>query len=254
MAAALEEADRSRMGRAGMRPLSPEQGLALFDTARALDEAVLVPMRLDVSALRGADLPPVLRGLVRAPARRAAGPEAAGDGGTLRQRLAALPAAERNRALLDLVHTHVAAVLGHADAASVDSGRGFLDLGFDSLTAVELRNRLQAATGLRLPSTLIFDYASAEELAAHLRSELTGDEDGSPVAPLLAELDRLEAALLSLPSDEDGRAAVSGRLQTLLSKWNGSTGAEAEASVADRLQSGSVDDLFDFIDDTLGGA
>ncbi|MCP2170438.1 Acyl transferase domain-containing protein [Goodfellowiella coeruleoviolacea] len=251
MTGTLGEADRLRMSRAGMRPLTLEQGLQLFDVGLASAETLVVPMRLDTGALsnRSGDVPPLLRGLVRAPARRAANTDPV-DASSLRRRIAGLTPAERDRELLELVRTNMAVVLGHANAAAVDPNRGFLELGFDSLTAVELRNRLTAATDLRLPATLIFDYSSPADLAAHLRAELGGDDDVvAPEIPLLAELDRLEAALLAAPVSDSARSALSGRLQTLVAKWNGTTTQVDET--ADRLSTATVDDLFDFIDNAL---
>ncbi|MFE2187411.1 type I polyketide synthase, partial [Streptomyces sp. NPDC059455] len=178
MAGGLGEADISRMRRAGLPPLSPAEGLALLDAALTTDEVAPVPMRVDAVALRAqaaaGALAPLLRGLVRVPVRRAVD-TAAGGGSALAERLAGLSAAERDRLLLDLVRTQVAAVLGYAGPQAVEEGRAFKDLGFDSLTAVELRNLLREATGLRLPPTLVFDYPTSTALAGHLRQEIVGD-------------------------------------------------------------------------------
>ncbi|MEU7909424.1 SDR family NAD(P)-dependent oxidoreductase, partial [Actinoplanes sp. NPDC049118] len=177
MTAELTEEDVARMTRSGLPPLTGEQGLALFDAALAAGPAVVVPVRLDTAALRLRDeIPPMLRGLVRGPSRRAA----AGSADLIR-RLAALDPAAREATLVDLVRTQVAHVLGHPDTGRIDPGKAFQDLGFDSLTAVELRNRLGAATGLRLPATAVFDYPSVLALAGHLRDELLGVEPVSPV-------------------------------------------------------------------------
>ncbi|WP_035796306.1 type I polyketide synthase [Kitasatospora mediocidica] len=191
----LREADLSRMARAGMGALSAEQGMALFDLAlvgpdRASGPAVLVPARLDLAALRTAagpgPVPALLRGLIRTAARRTVGNAAAGSDRSLVRRLLALPTAERRRALLELVRTEVAAVLGHASAADVEAGRAFKELGFDSLTAVDLRNRLGAVTGLRLPSTTVFDYPNPTVLADHLRDELLGAQETPSVGAAAA--------------------------------------------------------------------
>ncbi|WP_338059428.1 beta-ketoacyl reductase, partial [Streptomyces coacervatus] len=164
MTGELDDVDLRRIARGGVLPLSSEEGLALFDTAVGVDEAVLLPMRLDLAALRAeatatGTIPALLRGLVRTPVRRAAGdPVASADGGSLAQRLLALTHVERERLLVDLVCERVAAVLGYSRADLVEPGRAFKELGFDSLTAVELRNDLRSVTGLRLPATLVFDY------------------------------------------------------------------------------------------------
>ncbi|MFE2028930.1 type I polyketide synthase [Streptomyces hygroscopicus] len=178
MAGGLDDADIARMRRAGLPPLSPAEGLALLDAALTTDEAAPAPMRVDAVALRAqaaaGALAPLLRGLVRVPVRRAVD-TAAGGGSALAERLAGLSAAEQDRLLLDLVRTQVAAVLGYAGPQAVEEGRAFKDLGFDSLTAVELRNLLREATGLRLPPTLVFDYPTSTALAGHLRAEIVGD-------------------------------------------------------------------------------
>ncbi|WP_189083169.1 type I polyketide synthase, partial [Mangrovihabitans endophyticus] len=169
MTADLTDADVERMTRAGLPPLTEQQGLALFDAAVAAEAATVVPVRLDLTALRAlGDIPPLLRGLVRTPAKRAA---AAGD---LVRRLTGQDPAAQTQTLLEIVRTQIAQVLGHAGTAAVEPGKAFQDLGFDSLTAVELRNRLGTVTGLRLSATVVFDYPNASALAGHLRDELLG--------------------------------------------------------------------------------
>ncbi|MFD6659987.1 SDR family NAD(P)-dependent oxidoreductase, partial [Streptomyces parvus] len=180
MGAVLAEGDVARMGRSGVLGLSVEQGLALFDAALGVDAPVVMPVRLDLAALRVRvdGVPAVFRSLVGGPVRRAVGAAAAVGGGelSLAGRLAALGADERERVLLELVRSHVAAVLGHDGAAAIEPGRAFSDIGFDSLSAVELRNRLNADTGLRLPATLIFDYPTPQALAEHVIVALLGEE------------------------------------------------------------------------------
>ncbi|MEQ0565332.1 type I polyketide synthase [Amycolatopsis sp. NEAU-NG30] len=178
MTGAMTDADRRRMARAGFPPLGDEQGLALFDTARTLGEPVLVPVKLNVAALRDQAVPPVLRKLV--PARATAA-----DPG-LRSRLAGLDDAGRDRVLTEMVRTQVAVVLGHPDVSAVDTAMAFRDLGFDSLTAVDLRNRLSAATGLRLPAALVFDHPTPAALAAFLRAELGGPVASAAVTAVAA--------------------------------------------------------------------
>ncbi|MER8188386.1 type I polyketide synthase, partial [Kitasatospora sp. NPDC094015] len=173
----VDEADERRLARSGMPALTTAQGLALLDAALAVDLPALVPIRLDRAALRAGaanrPLSPLLRGLVGPPARPVAA--RAGSDGSLAGQLAALPAPEQETQLLELIRAQVAAVLGHASPEAVETGRAFRDLGFDSLAAVELRNRLNTATGLRLPATLVFDHPSPAALARHLRAELLGD-------------------------------------------------------------------------------
>ncbi|NKZ08320.1 type I polyketide synthase [Actinomadura latina] len=169
MAERLTAADTGRMAASGLLGLSPQEGLALFDAAHAAGGPALVPVRVDTAALReqGAGLPPMLAAL--AGPRRAAPPEPARDARAgFAERLTGLAARDASRVLADLVQASAAAVLGHGSPAAFALDRPFKDSGFDSLTSVELRNRLAAATGLRLPSTLAFDYPTASELAGHL--------------------------------------------------------------------------------------
>ncbi|MCK9922290.1 beta-ketoacyl reductase [Frankia sp. AgPm24] len=174
----LGDPDLRRLERAGVRALTSAEGLRLFDAALAADRALLVPVRLDLAALGGragpGGVPPLLRGLVRTRPRRAAAVDAVGDGGpdTLRRRLLTVSPEERDEILAELVLGQVGAVLGHDPGSAAAGGRAFRDLGFDSLTAVELRNRLGVATGLRLPATLVFDYPTPTALVGYLRDEL----------------------------------------------------------------------------------
>ncbi len=170
---ALERFGRLIHARMGMLPLEPEQGLRLFDVARRLGEALVVPVRLDGVALRAQaraeTLPSLLRGVVHRPARR----ERKG-GGSLARRLAGVPEGEWEGMVLELVRDQVAAVLGHDTPQAIDMQSSFKDLGFDSLTAVELRNRLNKITTLRLPSTLVFDHPTPAAVAKLLRSRVNG--------------------------------------------------------------------------------
>ncbi|EXU61574.1 polyketide synthase, partial [Streptomyces sp. PRh5] len=177
MTGELDEADVSRMSRGGVVALSASEGLELFDAAYRTDEALLVPVRLDLAVMRAeaastGAVAPLLRGLVRVPSRRAA--EGAAASGALARRLAGLGETEQLDALLELVRTQVAAVLGHDSLDTVEPHRSFRELGFDSLTAVELRNALGAVSELRLPATLVFDYPTPAVLAEFLRAEVVG--------------------------------------------------------------------------------
>ncbi|MEV0758562.1 type I polyketide synthase, partial [Streptosporangium sp. NPDC050280] len=175
MTGGLDEVDLRRMARSGMAPFSPGQGLASFDAVSATDRPALVIARLDLAAVRvGGEVPHLLRGLVRGSRRSAASSVMVGDG-ALVGRLAGLGEADRVRLMVETVRAQVAVVLGHASPEAVDVRREFLELGFDSLTAVELRNRLNAATGLRLPATLVFDYPTPVGLAEFLLGELLGE-------------------------------------------------------------------------------
>ncbi|WP_206791055.1 type I polyketide synthase [Amycolatopsis sp. MtRt-6] len=174
----LGAADLRRNERIGMSGLPAGEGMALLDAALGTGGA-LVAAKFDVAALRatakaGGPVPPLLRGLAPQPRRTAA------ETASLTERLAGLGETEQAAALLDLVRRHAAEVLGHRDSASVHSGRTFKDAGFDSLTAVELRNRLAAATGLTLSPAMIFDYPKPPALADHLRAKLFGESTPRP--------------------------------------------------------------------------
>ncbi|MFJ5546231.1 SDR family NAD(P)-dependent oxidoreductase [Streptomyces sp. NPDC093225] len=265
MGAGLDADEVARLGRGGVRALTAPEGAVLFDTATATGRALLVPVKLDLPALRAQAgsgmLPPLLSGLVRTPVRRTAGSAEPGADGAaaLRERLTALAPAARDEALLELVCGYVAGVLGFAGPEAVDPARSFNEVGFDSLTAVELRNRLGAATGVRLPATLVFDYPTPTALVAFLRGELWQD-GAAAVPPLLAELDRLEKTLVTSAPDDAGRDRITERLQALLAAWNdaraAADGAPVDgadgADVAEALEDATDDDLFDFIGKEFG--
>jgi polyene macrolide polyketide synthase len=253
MTEGLDGADTGRLARNGVVPLPAGEGLALFDAATGGTDPVRVPIRLDLAGLRGADpelVPALLRGLVRGQARRAANGQ--GPAAGLVERLSGLPAAERDLALDDLVRGQVAAVLGFSGAQAIAPDRAFSELGFDSLTAVELRNRLAAMTGLRLPATLVFDYPTSGDLSGYVGERLFGgDDDRSTVLTAFAGLEKLESSLALIAADEEARARVTGRLTDLLAALN-KAGGEVDGTVAAQIDSASDDEVFAFIDQELG--
>ncbi|MGW4116844.1 type I polyketide synthase, partial [Actinosynnema sp. NPDC004786] len=209
MTGKLTDVDRRRIAGAGVLPLATDEALALFDAALTAGEPAFVPVRLD---RRAGDLPTLLR-------------------------TAARPRPEATPDVLDLVRRAVAAVLGHASTDAVGPDRAFKDLGFDSLTAVELRNRLDAATGLRLPATLTFDHPTPARVADHLRDRLAA----SAPDPLLAELDQLKSTLdRARDVDHD---AVAARLEALLASWT------AKRVEDEDLADATDDELFNILDD-----
>ncbi|MFI7319559.1 SDR family NAD(P)-dependent oxidoreductase [Streptomyces venezuelae] len=264
----LGDADLARMQRTGFTPLTTEKGLALLDAARAHGRPHVVAVDLDarvVAAQPVASRPALLRALAgSAPGTRSARRTVAADVGAaasadgLAARLAGLPPAERRRVLLDLVRSNVAGVLGHTDHDAVRPDTSFKELGFDSLTAVELRNRLAAATGLKLPAALVFDYPESATLVEHLLERLSPDGAPQPLKdaadPVLNEIGRIESSLDALALDDAARGRVTRRLNTLLAKLNGS-GPEGAAAAGvtdlDTLDDVSDDEMFEFIDREL---
>lgn len=233
MTGELAGQDRRRMASAGVLPMPTAQALALLDAAVAADEPTPAAVRLHRDTLRtNADegrLPAQLRGLVPPIWRRAA---ASGAGAQdLVRRVRDLPAAQREQVVVSAVRAEAAAVLGHAGADAVRPGKDFKELGFDSLAAVELRNRLGAITGLRLPASLVFDHPNPQALAVFLLEELAPDRSQDPEADL-------RELLVSIPLE---RLRGSGLLADLLAL----AGAPATATSRDddRIDSMDAEDL-----------
>ncbi|WP_159001084.1 SDR family NAD(P)-dependent oxidoreductase [Streptomyces sp. SBT349] len=220
MTADLGESDRARVARAGLRPMASDAALELFDAALASDEPVVAPVQLDFGAVRALaasnGVPHMLRNLVRGPARRTAGEATtAADAAKLRDRLAGASAQERMTILTRLVREQAALVLGHTDLAQVGADQPFRDSGFDSLTAVELRNRLTAATGVRLAATTVFDYPKPADLAEFLLGAMVPEEDeGRNDTDPFEE--RLRSALAQTPVSAFRDAGVLGILSRLV--------------------------------------
>ncbi|WP_461087891.1 acyl carrier protein, partial [Streptomyces deserti] len=249
--------------RRGLRAMAPELAVLALAQAVAHDETFLAVADLDwerfVPAFTSQRPSPLVGEIpeVRRHLETAAGGETSTgddeDSSELRRRLLPLTEPEREALLLDLVRTHAAAVLGYDGPESVDAQRAFRELGFDSLTAVEVRNRLGRATGLRLPTTLVFDYPTSTALAQYLRAQIIQD-DAAGVESTLNELDRLEASLTTIAPDDSARMRITMRLEALMSKWKNTeadTPADGE-TVSSRLESASADEVFDFIDKELG--
>ncbi|MEB4212379.1 SDR family NAD(P)-dependent oxidoreductase, partial [Mycobacterium sp. 94-17] len=178
MTGGLDAADLARLGRDGILALSSDEAMELFDTALIVDEPFLAPARIDLGALRAhaVSVPPMFTDLVNAPTRRRVDDSlaAAKSKSALAHRLDGLSETEQHAVLLDLVRSHIATVLGNTAADAIDPDKAFQELGFDSLTAVEMRNRLKTATGLALSPTLIFDYPTPNGLAGYIRTQLAG--------------------------------------------------------------------------------
>ena len=253
MTAHLSQAQRKRAS-FGAALLSTERGLDLFDAVLGLDLPFVAAINVNMAVLRGQagnGLPPLWHSLVRVPA---AGNQPAGGPAeqTLHEQLAALEPAEQDQFVLDLIRGQAAAVLGHPSPDAVHPGSAFRDLGFDSLTGIELRNRLATVAGLRLPATLVFDHPTPQALATWLRSAISRDKTApARIPPVLAELDKLDA-LLSAEIEGVEPDRITSRLEAVLSKWK-ALRTSAEAKDANReLLGATTENIFDIIDKEFG--
>ncbi|WP_280314815.1 beta-ketoacyl reductase, partial [Nocardia wallacei] len=249
----LATADRDRGRRTGVAPMPIDYALRLFDSALRIEHSAVVAARWDLPGLRARAtagmLPPLFDGLVPVP------PDPAATGtpvAHLRERLRGAPPAQRPDLVLEAVRAHAAAVLGRAEADAVDADQAFTDLGFDSLGAVEFRNRLSAATGLRLPAGLVFDRPTPLALSGYLHDLLARELTETTAAPadsLDALLDRLDTALSHTadPGRTADRARVLHRLQTLTAKWQHA----ARPGTDDDIEAATGDELLAIIDREL---
>ena len=248
-AARLHEQVRQRLG---FDRMTAEQGLKLFELAQAGEEPLLALVRFDTAALRArahaGTLAPIMSGLVKVPSRRIASTD------TLLAKLAEVPEADRHELVLNLVQTHVAAALGYFSPSEVEPTKAFGEMGIDSLGAVEVRNRLVAATGLRIGATVVFDYPNASSLATYLLAEVGGgpgiaeEQREAEVRSLLA---KLETTLTTFESSDGIRERTGARLRSLLVSLNdagSSGGGEAEED----LTSMSDEEMFELIDEEFG--
>ncbi|MEU3256097.1 SDR family NAD(P)-dependent oxidoreductase, partial [Streptomyces sp. NPDC006997] len=242
----LSDTGRARLARTGMRPLPTGLGLELFDRSARYDAALLAPVLLDLGGLkagaRAGTVPTLLRALAPRPPRRGAS-----TGVPLVQRFPGIAAAERERAVLELVQQQVAAVLGHSSPGSISPTRAFRDLGFDSLSAVDLRNRLIQASGVRLAPTMVFDHPTAAAVTELLLSELGGD--AGPQTSVDQRLDEFEALVTGLRDTEKDH--VAGRLRLLL----GTLTDHGTGHTGDRIEAANtMDEVLELLDAEFGDA
>ncbi|QMU69824.1 type I polyketide synthase [Streptacidiphilus sp. P02-A3a] len=251
---------KAQMVRRGLRLLDPELGIRALSQALDGGEALLTVADVDWAAFAPTftlrrpsplieSLPEVARALTGA--GDAPDESAEGGGSALTEQLLALSRAEQELLLVDLVRTEAAGVLSYPSAEDVAADRAFSELGADSLTAVELRDRLGAATGLRLSATLLFDYTTPTAVAGHLRTVLV-PEEVSPSRPVLAELDKLETMLTAAVGEDDDASRITARLEAVVARWKETTAGSRGATVADDLESSSDEEVFDFIGKELG--
>ncbi|MER7282887.1 type I polyketide synthase [Dactylosporangium sp. NPDC000244] len=255
----IDEPTGAEMARRGVRLLDPGAAVSVLHDALAHDDPTLVVADVDwprFAPIYASARPRPLLSLIPEAADGPAGsdgPDGADEhaGADLRRRLDGLAEPDRARLLVDLVLTAAAGVLGHERADELERSRPFREVGFDSLTAVELRARLAAATGLRLATTIVFDYPTPLALAEHLRAEL-GDAGGDEALPTTEELDGLEDMLSRRPQDDLGRMRVTLRLQSLLQRLTAAEPADGGTEAVDTLRVASNEELFDLVDNALG--
>lgn len=249
----LRDADLDRMRRGGFAPISDVEGMALFDAALATGLPSTVPARMELEAIRrrildADDIPPLLRGLVRV--TRRASDNDSGAAAKLSAESAGLSRAERERLLLDAIRAHAATVLGHDSPDDIPADSAFADLGFDSLGAVEFRNRVQSATGVKPSATAVFDYPTPAALARYLGEQLVPDDN--PAARLLGQLDSLaDTSLLGDLEDRDLRI-LADRMEEMArrvrAKLPGGVVASREIDPEEDIDFDEDDAIFEYLD------
>ncbi|WP_328723196.1 SDR family NAD(P)-dependent oxidoreductase [Streptomyces sp. NBC_00247] len=246
-----------RNARGGLLPMEPELAVYVLEQALDQDETHLVVCRADWQALAAGRAHPLLAELTAAPSTTGtASPQEPEQSGLLADLAGATSGQERRRLLLRFVTTQVGEVQGGRPAGSVEIHRGFKEQGFDSLTTVELRNRLNRHTGLNLPTTAVFDHPTPHALAELLHERLAPADRTQDAAEheLSGHLDRLEALLASLPPGGPERAVAAARLAALAAGDHGTprpAGGD-ERDVAAGLSSATDDELMDFIGKEFG--
>jgi acyl transferase domain-containing protein/acyl carrier protein len=238
-------AQLSRLDLLGLRRISAEEGMQLFDLACEGADPLMVAVGLDFATLRELAregfLPPLLRELVQTSVRRVSGRV----GGVLAERLAGAPEEEHEAVVLTFLLEQIAVVLGQSSPESIDSEETFKELGFDSLGVVYLRNRLNSMTGLRLPATLVFNYPTPVALAAHLHERVTS---AGPGESLEESVRQLREELLARSLDHEKRAQLASRLRAMadeLQREEGEDGEDDEQGVVERIEAASATELFE---------
>ncbi|GAA0606961.1 hypothetical protein GCM10010174_25100 [Kutzneria viridogrisea] len=247
----VDPATEDKHRRHGVPVMDPELAISALQQAVEDDETQLivadVVWETFAPALSFARPRPLLHDLPELQEEPAT--EVPQQGNDLVQRLLGMSEEDQLHTLTELVHVETAHVLGHSGTSSVRGGKAFKELGFDSLTGVELRNRLNAATGCTISSTAVFDHPTPKALAAHLREELLAG--AVPELDVLGELDKLERALANSAPDGELRAKIGGRLQALLSQFGGGSPAVTDEDLD--LELASDEEMFDLIEKELGG-
>ncbi|MFZ1925736.1 MAG: SDR family NAD(P)-dependent oxidoreductase [Solirubrobacteraceae bacterium] len=246
----LSDIDHTRMNRMGVLPLSTERGVALFDAALAANEALIVSARLDMKALRvrarDGELHTLLSELISVRPRDASG----FSHGSLAELVAHTAQDRRGPVVLELVRSETARVLGHRTPDAVEAQRPFKEMGFDSLAGVELRNRLAAQTGMRLPATMVFDYPTPEAVAGYLLDEVSA-QTSQPAGGASIDLDKLQLTLSGMSAEEAQRNGTVAALQSILSTWASTDDASDTEEPEDDLSSATDEEIFDLIDRDL---
>jgi NAD(P)-dependent dehydrogenase (short-subunit alcohol dehydrogenase family)/acyl carrier protein len=256
----LDHHDLTRLHRTGITPMTNQHALELFDTALTLNHPTTIAAHLDTTALTNptlnALLPPLFTELIRRP--RPLINNTTTTTSTLAQRLAGLPPNQQHHLLLDLVRTHTATVLGHPNTNNIDTTRAFQDLGFDSLSAIELRNRLKTATGLTLSPTLIFDYPTPTTLAQHINQQITttnqhtGGGNTAREMRFGAIVKDLETLVLKPEWTVTEKSQLAAQLKTLAVSLTSPDGNGHRKADDHDIESASETQLFAILDEELG--
>jgi polyketide synthase 1/15/polyketide synthase 12 len=243
----LQDIDLERMRRSGFAPISDAQGMALFEAALGAGLSLTAPMCMDLAAIRKQggdvdDVPTLLRGLLRV-TRRAAD-NSSGQTSKLLTSLIGLNQAEKERLLLDLIRSHAATVLGHQSPDDISADSAFADLGFDSLGAVEFRNRVQAATGTKLPTTVVFDYPTPIALARYIREDISPNDN--PATQILNQIDTLAATCSVTNLDHTDLETLADRMEEIVRRVRAKL--QEDISPSDEIDFTRDDAIFDYLD------